>query len=286
MGKRMDRMLFPGGKPKALTLSYDDGVVQDRRLVSLCGRWGVKCTFNLGSAVLGYQGSVPGLRGNAVDISKIPAEEVPSLYADQDIGGHGLYHSALDQIGSPRAVYEIIEDRRRLETISGRLVRMFAYPFGTFSGDVKQILRLSGYEGARTVRSTHAFSIPEDFLEWNPTCHHSDPELMNLAERFCTGHPLGPELFLLWGHTYEFDSDGSWYIIEKFLEYVSAYRETVWFASNTEILDYVAAYRRLVYAADGSMIYNPSAADVWITINREPFRLPGGDCTPIPETPL
>lgn len=286
MGKRLDSMLFPGGKSKALTLSYDDGVVQDRRLVELCRQYGVKCTFNLGSAVLGYQGTVTGPKGNTIDISKVSTGEVASLYADQDIGGHGLYHSALNMVGSPLAVYEIIEDRRRLEALSGRLVRMFAYPFGTFSSDVKQALRLCGYEGARTVRSTHSFSIPEDFLEWNPTCHHNDPELMNLAEQFCSERSFGPALFYLWGHAYEFDGDDNWDVIEQFLKYVSACRESIWFASNTEIMDYVTAYRRLVYATDGSMICNPSAVEVWISVGQTPLCLPAGSCTLIPETPL
>lgn len=286
MGKRMDQMLFPGGKPKALTLSYDDGVVQDRRLVGICKQYGVKCTFNLGSAVLGYQGTAPKPNGDTIDISKVSAGEVPSLYADQDIGGHGLYHSALNMVGSPLVVYEIIEDRHRLEALSGRLVRIFAYPFGNFSSETKQVLRLCGYEGARTVRSTHSFSIPEDFLEWDPTCHHNDPELMKLAAQFCNGHFFGPALFYLWGHAYEFDGDDNWDVIEQFLKYITAYQESIWFSSNTEVLDYVTAYRRLIYAADGSMIHNPSAMDVWISVGQSPLCLRAGSCTPVPETPL
>ena len=35
MGKRFDSLVFPGGKSKACTFSYDDGVVQDRRLSPL-----------------------------------------------------------------------------------------------------------------------------------------------------------------------------------------------------------------------------------------------------------
>lgn len=286
MGKRLDRMLFPGGKAKALTLSYDDGVVQDRRLAALCRQYGVKCTFNLGSAVLGYRGSVPGPQGMPLDISKIPPEEVSALYAGQDIGGHGLCHSALNAVGTPLAVYEIIEDRRRLEALTGRLVRMFAYPFGTFDRNVKEALRLSGYEGARTVRSTHSFTLPEDFLEWDPTCHHNDPALMDLAEQFCTGKSFGPALFFLWGHAYEFDGDGSWDVIEGFLEYTAAYGDSIWFASNTEILDYVTSYRRLIYSADGHLLYNPSATDVWLSTGTDTLRLPAGCCTAIPETPL
>ena len=41
------------GKMKALTFSYDDGVTQDRRLVELFDRYGLKATFNINSELLG-----------------------------------------------------------------------------------------------------------------------------------------------------------------------------------------------------------------------------------------
>ena len=40
-------MRFPGGKKKALTLSYDDGVEQDIRLIDIMKKNGLKGTFNL-----------------------------------------------------------------------------------------------------------------------------------------------------------------------------------------------------------------------------------------------
>ena len=40
-------MRFPGFKPKALTLSYDDGVRQDKRLIAIMQKYGLKGTFNL-----------------------------------------------------------------------------------------------------------------------------------------------------------------------------------------------------------------------------------------------
>ena len=44
----MDRiMLFPGKKRKVLTLSYDDGVEQDIRLVEIMKKHGLKGTFNI-----------------------------------------------------------------------------------------------------------------------------------------------------------------------------------------------------------------------------------------------
>ena len=47
---------FPGGKHKALTMSYDDGKLQDRRLVEIFNRYGIRGTFNLmaGKDLLSY----------------------------------------------------------------------------------------------------------------------------------------------------------------------------------------------------------------------------------------
>ena len=61
MGKRFDSLVFPGGKSRAFTLSYDDGVVQDRRLAEIFRERGLKCTFNIGSACLATRMAVPFL---------------------------------------------------------------------------------------------------------------------------------------------------------------------------------------------------------------------------------
>ena len=39
--------VFPGGKFKVLTFSYDDGKIEDRRLVKLFNKFNLKATFNL-----------------------------------------------------------------------------------------------------------------------------------------------------------------------------------------------------------------------------------------------
>ena len=44
-------MRFPGGKRKALTLSYDDGVEQDIRLIDIMKKHGLKGTFNINSGM-------------------------------------------------------------------------------------------------------------------------------------------------------------------------------------------------------------------------------------------
>ena len=37
---------FPGGKAKALTMSYDDGKLQDKRLIGIFNKYGIKATPN------------------------------------------------------------------------------------------------------------------------------------------------------------------------------------------------------------------------------------------------
>ena len=46
------RKCYPGGKPKAFSLSYDDGVEQDLRFVDLLNRYGLRGTFNLNSQLM------------------------------------------------------------------------------------------------------------------------------------------------------------------------------------------------------------------------------------------
>lgn len=287
MGKRFDTILFPGGKQKVFTLSYDDGVVQDRRLAELARRYGVKATFNLNSALLGHEdmGGYPGKP--ELDISKLSEAELSTVYATHEIGGHGLYHSDLASVGTPLACYEINEDKRRLEALTGQPLRMFAYPFGTFNTAVKDALRLAGYQGARTVRSTHSFALPADPLEWDPTCRHNDPRLMELAREFVESRTPFPMLFYVWGHGYEFDGDDNWPVIEELLRYISGFQSEIWFATNGEILEYLTAFRRLEYAADGSLVRNPSAIDVFFRpALGQTLRLPAGEVTKIPSTPL
>lgn len=53
---RYTMMRFPGFRRKALTLSYDDGVVNDRRLIEIMNKYGLKGTFNLNSGLFSEDG--------------------------------------------------------------------------------------------------------------------------------------------------------------------------------------------------------------------------------------
>ena len=75
------------GKKKAITFSFDDGVTQDIRLVEILNKYGLKCTFNINSELLGKEGYLSGLK---VQHNKIDPKDVKTLYAGHEVAVHTL----------------------------------------------------------------------------------------------------------------------------------------------------------------------------------------------------
>jgi peptidoglycan/xylan/chitin deacetylase (PgdA/CDA1 family) len=73
------------------------------------------------------------------------------------IGGHTLNHCNLAELrDSTQLWHEIIEDKKRLESITGRKIEYFAYPSGAYQNpviDVCEVLKESGYRGSVTTVS-------------------------------------------------------------------------------------------------------------------------------------
>lgn len=272
------QMAFPEGKTKAFTVSYDDGVRQDERLLAAMRKYGIRGTFNLNYGTLGRVGHAV-IDGRDTDISTFRAEELQTMYEGQEIACHALTHKKLTEISAGTAACEVIEDRRNLEHVLDRLVTGFAYPFGVYDETVLQVLRSCGIRYARTVESTHAFGLPQEFLTWHPTCHHNDERVTELLETFC-GEPAGRDgarLFYLWGHAYEFDQRDNWERAEEIFSYVNRYGAEIWFATNGEIRDYTEAFRRLEFSADGGLAVNRTALDVWLLADGSAVCVPAGE---------
>ena len=251
---------FPGFKLKALTLSYDDGAIFDKKLIEIMSKYALKGTFNINSGLFALD------EGGRC----LTQKEAFTLYtqSDNEVAVHGVKHLPLTEISSAQALGEVLLDRQNLEKIFHKLVHGMAYSYGIYNDTVVEMVRSCGIDYARTVDDSEGFSIPTDWLRWNPTCHHRNPKLMDLAQDFLE-EPKGgywrksPKLFYLWGHSYEFEDNNEWHIIEDFAKFVGN-REDIWYATNGEIYSYVKAYDLLEFSADGNTIYNPSGQTVYI----------------------
>lgn len=253
---------YPGGRKKALTMSYDDGQIHDRRLVEIFNRYGIKGTFHLNSGMFDKEPFVS-------------SSEVKELYKGHEISSHTLNHPHMTMISGEMNVFEVMEDRKRLEAIAGYPVRGMSYPFGVYSDTVLSLLPGLGIEYSRTVNSHGGFHLPDNFLTWHPTCHH-DNRLLDKCREFQNQPPWAQmPLFYVWGHSYEFDRNKNWEMIEEFCKMVSG-DETVWYATNIELMDYIKAMRGLRFSADMRLVGNPSATPVWIGVDGEAVRIEPG----------
>ena len=267
---------YPEGKTKVLTMSYDDGVLQDERLINVFDKYGIKGTFNLNSGFMGQIDKI-NVRGNITNHSHISSERIREVYKNHEVAIHTLTHPSLPRLTKDMLIYEVIEDKKNLEELVGYPVRGMAYPFGTYDKRVIQTLKELNIEYSRSVVTTNNFELPEEYLAWAGTCHHNYEKLFELAQSFIDKEEHDkPSLFYLWGHSYEFDSDNNWEVIEEFCRLVGN-NSKVWYATNIEIVDYLNAQKSLKFSATGSSVYNPSGVDVWISINGKVVEIEKGN---------
>ncbi len=272
---------FPGGKFKAVTLSYDDGVKDDIRFSEILGAHGMKATFNINSAYIGNEG-------------KLTAREIQKYLLDpgHELAVHGERHMAPGIVTPARGMMDVLNCRLSLENTFGRIVRGMAYPDtgvtkmhnGNDYATVRSYLESAGIVYSRSLGGdNNTFRLPEDFLCWVPTAKHTNPKLFEWCDEFLAIDPQKlyitstyPRLFYLWGHSFEFPRDNNWDVIERFCEKMGG-REDTWYATNIEIWEYVHAFRSLVMSADCNRIYNPTLHTVWLTADEKDYCISPGE---------
>ena len=224
---------------KALTFSYDDGVTQDKRLIEILNKYGLKATFNINSELLGKPGSL--IRENVqVNHPKINPEDVARVYKGHEVAAHTLTHPMLPKCTREEVISQVEEDRLALSKLVGYEVVGMAYPGGGVNNndEVAQIIRENtGIKYARTIESTYNFDVQSNLYRFNPTVYHimEMDKLFELGEKFLTLETDKPQIFYVWGHSYEFDIHDTWGEFEKFCQMMSG-RDDIFYGTNKEIL--------------------------------------------------
>ncbi len=275
---------YPEGRTKAVTFSYDDGVVFDKKLAEIFTRVGLKATFNLNSAKLredtgAWNLGIKDIKGYIID-------------KGHEIAVHGENHIAPAAARPVDSVKEVLFGRLGLEKIFDMTVRGMAYPDsgikkaqnGNSAQRVKMQLQDLGIVYSRTLGGDNdEFELPNDWYEWMPTAHHDNPKIFEYIDKFLNidfdkmycSHRY-PRLFYIWGHSFEFDRKNNWDRIEEICSRLAG-RSDIWYATNIEIYDYVKAYESLVISADGTRIYNPTLIKVWFDIDGKLYSLSAGE---------
>ena len=227
-------------KKKAVTFSYDDGVTQDIRLIELLNKYGLKCTFNLNSQLLGKNRMLMRDYGRIAHY-KIHPGDVRSVYEGHEIAVHTLDHPILPKVTDDAEVIRQVEqDRLNLSELAGYEVIGMAYPGGGVNNDrrVADLIQAhTGVQYARTITSNGSFAPQADLYRFQPTAFHLDfDKMMDLGRQFIEMDAETPQIFYIWGHSYEMDyCSDNWRRLEDFFELISGH-DDIFYGTNAEVL--------------------------------------------------
>lgn len=277
-------MRFPGGKAKAVTLSYDDGIKADIKLADILSQYGLKCTFNINTSSFGLDNKS----------GKLQPEEIKKYILERghEVAVHGECHIAPGNADTARVIADILNCRATLECEFDTIIRGMAYPDsgirrlenGNSYENIRSYIKNLGIDYSRTLGGdNNSFLMPTDWYAWMPTAHHNNANLMkwtdefvslNVDEQYLTRQY--PRLFYLWGHSYEFDNNDNWSVIENFCKAASG-KDDIWYATNTEIYEYTKAYNSLVMNVENTKIYNPSCTEIFFVIDTKKYSIKPGE---------
>jgi peptidoglycan/xylan/chitin deacetylase (PgdA/CDA1 family) len=217
---------------KIVTTSWDDGHKLDLELADLLQKYNLAGTFYVSPECREF---------SREDL--LSEQETQSLSEGFEIGGHTLHHPNLAQVPFASAIEDIKAGKDRLESLLGKKLQSFAYPYGAYTEQVQQAMPDLGFAIART---TKRFSI-EPSREYSalPTSVHVYNHLTDirqlptyrtirwqkLARYFFDRTMENGGVFHLWGHSWEIDKNNQWKQLEAFFEYISN-REDVAYVSN------------------------------------------------------
>ena len=229
------------GKLKAITFSYDDGVTQDVMLVELMNKYGLKGTFNLNSERIGTRGIITRVN-KLVSYYKLFPEDVKRVYEGHEVAAHTLNHPLLPGIEDDGEIIRQVEqDRLNLSELMGYEVVGFAYPGGgkNYNERVADLIKNNtGIKYARTTVDTDSFDLQSDLFMFKPNVYHvmNYDRLMEMGKKFLELETDKPQIFYVWGHSYEIDYYSErWEKLEEFFKLISN-RDDIFYGTNKDVL--------------------------------------------------
>lgn len=257
----MIRKLYPDGKSKAFNVTYDDGVLQDKELISMLNKYGIKGTFNLNSALMKQE--FAWFHECGMVVKRLSEKAVIGLYDGHEIASHTLNHPYMEAMSKEHILHEMVEDRDNLEELFDTEIVGFAAPFDYFDDVIAECAKISGFEYARTSEMTGGYSISDDFYHWKAGIFHLSANLESYIEGFLeTDEELA--IGQIVGHSYDLDAERIWDSMEALFEKVSG-KDNVWYTTHIELVRYLRAMKKAVITEE--YIQNNSELDLWFNVD-------------------
>lgn len=253
----MIRKLYPNGKRKAFGITYDDGVAQDIRFVSLLNKYNIKGTFNLNSQLMAEEFCWTHPCG--MTVRRLPPDVVVDLYKGHEVASHTLAHPYMHNMDEAAVMYQLEQDKANLEQLFGKEISGFAVPFNYYSPLIAQCAKNCGFEYARMSEESRSYIPSKDYYWWQCGIFHLSADFISFADNFFAAEE---ELALcqIVGHSYDLDAENMWETMEDILRRISADEDIV-SMTNIEIVRYLKAMEKAEIG--DNFIRNHSDISLW-----------------------
>ena len=232
-----DTTLVRDGTPKKyVTLSFDDGITQDLRIIEILKKYGFYgATFNINTGLYGANWTWVADATNCPGLSHLRFTEeelMTGIYDGFEVAVHTLNHPSLKTYDEQPAAMrkEINKDASNITKITGVKPVGMAWPGGDTEYTDKSIELIMDMETvfyARGTTRTGNYKLPTEFMKWMPTCSLSDSDAISLTRKFLNAECTEDMLLYVWCHGYEFDVYNSWDKLEQFVKMVSEAEDVV-----------------------------------------------------------
>jgi peptidoglycan-N-acetylglucosamine deacetylase len=243
-------------KSSIVITSWDDGDILDLELSRMLRSYNIRGTFY-----------IPLACGPCHEI--LNESDVKNLARSFEIGAHTLNHVYLDEVPLSEAFREIVEGKKALQEILNDEVNVFSYPGGRYNGRIINLVKQSGFIGARTTESFHTQAPRDCYRLWTTlhahpyslqkslgnilrhrsytnlsgtslACGNIGKSWISLAKAYFDRVRLNGGVFHLWGHSWEIERLGLWNDLEDILAYISA-NKNVDYLTTGELLKTIRA---------------------------------------------
>lgn len=202
---------------KIFILSFDDGTIYDKRFVELLNKYNVKCTFNLNSGLEDYVWDYE----DRFPIHRQVLDGTQTQYQGHEVASHSAHHHWLTTLTPPQLREEIETDCAALKKLYGLEEIGFAVPFTACGereiGIIRKFVRY-----IRLSVGSGSFALPEDPYHIPITGLYNQPDIRERIAEFAE-NDLPVSLFVMAGHSYEFEVLDQWEYMEDLLQYICSF---------------------------------------------------------------
>lgn len=138
-----ERGSFP---PRGITLTFDDGWRDNyTHAFPVLRELEIKATVFLVPSCIGQVSSKAQAEGEGGRAHLLREEILEMSQHGIEFGSHSLNHKLLHELSYPTVKLEVEESKRQIEALLQKPCKVFAYPAGYFSEEVKQIIADAGH---------------------------------------------------------------------------------------------------------------------------------------------